>query len=357
MTVIEQPEFGRLPEGLARLFSATAAHSFFSTPGWFDVLCRHTLGPDERPRIYLDRDRSPRAALLCRSGGSPVKQLAALANVYSCEYCALHGPDGVADEALRDIARHIAEERPRWQSVTLSGFEGNDRGFAVLADGLRRAGMFVKPAFDSGTWYEATSGMSFVDYLRERPSQLRNTWRRKLASAEREHRLRWAYWSGVENIDRGIADYETIYRASWKVAEPFATFTPALIRFAAAVEALRLGVVYVDDIPAAVQLWIVWHGKACIYKLAHDERFIRLSLGTLLTMRMTERVLEIDKPWEINLGRGDDPYKKLWLPRRRERWGLTAARALSLPGMKLAARYTAARLLRPWRPAEPVSPI
>jgi hypothetical protein len=357
MRVVENPDFCNLPEDLLRLFSATAEHSFFSTLGWYDVLCRHTLGPNERPRIYLDRLKSPRAGLLCRSNGSRTAHLSGLTNSYSCEHFALHGADGVSNEALREIAQQIAEEHPRWQRITLSGFEGDDRGFAMLADGLRRAGMFVKPAFDSGTWYEETSGMSFIDYLGQRPSQLRNTWRRRLASAERRHRLRWAFWSDVEDIDRGIADYESIYRASWKVAEPFPTFMPALIRFAALEGAVRLGIIYVDDVPAAAQFWIVWRGKACIYKLAHDQRFDHLSLGTLLTMRMTERVLEIDKPREINLGRGDDPYKKLWLPRRRERWGVIAANSRSLAGLKLAARHTAARMLRPWRPGEPVPPV
>jgi hypothetical protein len=34
-----------------------------------------------------------------------------------------------------------------------------------------------------------------------------------------------------------------------------------------------MGIIYVDGEPGAVQLWIVQHGNALIYKLAHDEPF------------------------------------------------------------------------------------
>src|SRR5207302_827569 len=87
------------------------------------------------------------------------------------------------------------------------------------------------------------------------------------------------------NLTRGtraIADYQTIYAASWKPPEDFPEFIPALIRLAAELGALRLGIYYIDGAPAAAQFWILWHGRAVIYKFAHDKQFDDLSLGTLL---------------------------------------------------------------------------
>jgi CelD/BcsL family acetyltransferase involved in cellulose biosynthesis len=49
-------------------------------------------------------------------------------------------------------------------------------------------------------------------------------------------------------------------------------------------------------------------------------------------MRMLERLLDGERVAELDLGAGDDPYKRLWATRRRARVGLLAFEPLALRG-------------------------
>ena len=67
-------------------------------------------------------------------------------------------------------------------------------------------------------------------------------------------------------------------------------------------------------------------------KLAHDEDQKSLSPGTLLTAHMIKQLIKegID---EIDFGRGDDPYKRLWAGYSRERIGLFVANPRTIHGL------------------------
>jgi Acetyltransferase (GNAT) domain len=334
MPLYRNPDFRRLPSGLACLFKTVAEDSFFTLPAWYDLMARHGVPAGREIRVYTDeRPGSAMAILLCSTGREAGRCLTSLANFYSVEHSIISGPGTDLDAGFAAILPEILSERPRWHGLGLAELDPLDPSYHTAVRCLRRAGLLVECAFDSGTWYEETAALSFADYVAARPSELRNTWRRKQRKVDRSNRLSRAFFADAARIDQAIADYQTIYAASWKPAESFPEFIPALIRLAAELGALRLGIYYIDGVPAAAQFWILWHGRAVIYKLAHDKRLDDLSLGTLLTMEMTERVLADDQPREISFGRGDDHYKKLWLPKRRERWGINAANPRTWSGL------------------------
>jgi hypothetical protein len=351
MPVYRNPDFRRLPSALAAIFAAAARDSFFALPGWYDLMARHGVPADSEILVVSDERPGSAAALVLQVApagpGRPGRRLASLTNAYSVEHGVLCAPEADIGTALAAILGELLGQSAPCDGIALDELDPRHPSYRAMVTALRRAGLLVECVFHSGTWYEETAGMSFADYVARRPSALRNTWRRKCRRLTAGGRLKTAFFAGAAaaaDIDQAIADYQAIYARSWKPAEAFPAFIPALIRLAAKERALRLGIAAVDGVPAAAQFWIVWNGRAVIYKLAHDQRFDDLSLGTLLTMAMTERVLSEDRPDEINFGRGDDPYKQLWLPRRRERWGITAANPRTRRGLRLGLTREAAKL-------------
>jgi CelD/BcsL family acetyltransferase involved in cellulose biosynthesis len=143
-----------------------------------------------------------------------------------------------------------------------------------------------------------------------------------------------------------LHDYARIYASSWKTPEPFPQFIDGLARACAEAGWLRLGIVYIDEQPAAAQIWIVTGGIATIYKLAYDERYARLSLGTILTAHLMEQVIDADKVHEVDYLTGDDAYKKDWMSDRRERWGIVAFNLRRPWGALAAMRHLSARMVR-----------
>jgi hypothetical protein len=350
MPLYKNPDFLRPPPELAQIF-AGRQQSFFALPQWYDLMARYGVEAGTEIRVYTHEHPGASAALLFQTAvGRHPLSLLSLANAYSVE----HGPVGATialDRALGTIVAEILADRPRWDCIQLFELDSCEEEYRVLVHALRRAGLLVECTAGSATWFETTGGMSFADYLAGCPSQLRSTWRRKQRSLAATGRLTTAFFSGSAGIEAAIADYQTVYAASWKTAEAFPNFIPELIRRAAELGALRLGIYYIDSLPAAAQFWILWQGRAVIYKLAHNSRFDKLSLGTLLTMDMVERILEQDRPEEINFGRGDDPYKRLWLPRRRQRRGITAANPRTVHGLRLGLEREAAKLYHRMRGA------
>jgi hypothetical protein len=357
MPLYRNPDFRRLPSGLACAFDKSPRDSFFALPAWYDLMARYGVQQATEIRVYTDERPASSAALLAQTTtGDDERNLASLTNAHSLEHGILHSPGADLETSLAAILSEMLAERPRWDCLTLSELDPREPSYVALVRTLRRAGLLVECCFSSGTWYEDTTGLSFPDYVSARPSELRNTWHRKRRKLEHSNRLKISFVDDDKGLDQAVADYESVYAASWKPPEFFPDFVPALIQLAGKLRALRLGIYHLDGIPAAAQFWIVWNGRAVICKLAHDKRFDELSLGTLLTMEMFERVLTDDRPHEITLGRGDDPYKKLWLPKRRERWGITAANPRTWRGLRSGLKRQAAMLYHRLR-RERVAPV
>lgn len=349
MPIVENyPDLDALPADADRVFdAASASNGLFLSKAWFGNLADRGLEAPARLRIYGVRDQAGAALSLLLplrhvTGRFGLRRLEGLANWYSSLFGVVAAPADLQPQRLRQLAHSLAAERPRWDVLDLHPLDPADPLFQPLLDALAAAGMATQRYFCFVNWYLDVAGRSYDDYAASLPSKLRSTLRRKGRQLEKSGRAQFAIVTGddkADAVEAAIAAYQAVYARSWKSPEPSPEFMPGLIRTCAAHGWLRLGVATVDGNPAAAQLWIVCGGVAAIYKLAYDEQYASLSIGSLLTERLMRHVIDIDKVKEVDYLTGDDAYKRDWMSASRERCGIVAFNLRSPRGLAAAALH------------------
>lgn len=327
---------------------SAAAHAY-AAPAWFRLLAETCLDAGDRALCSAWPDAPatfwPMRWRRARLAGWPLKSLESLSNFYSCRYGPV-GPGAVTAEAVAAWARALRAGRLRPDRIRFDALAEESGEMAACAAGLRRAGYLVEtwPQFEN--WYLPVTGLDFGTYWAERDARLRNTVARKMRQLDRAHRVAWHLFTRPEEAEAATAAYEAVHAASWKPAEPYPRFIPALLRAAFAEGVGTVGVLRADGRPVAAQIWLACRGQVTIFKLSHCEDFARYSPGSVLTYHMMQSVLARGDVDEIDFGRGGDAYKRLWLPHCRLRWGVAGYDPLTPAGAACAARNLLPRLAR-----------
>jgi len=342
--------FSELPGGANPLFDAAGEASFCLTHTWFERFAARFIEPGERLSLLADEGGAdagkPGALLIGRHrdrdrlayGG---RSFTSLDNHYTLAFAPLLDPARAPEAVLAPLIAELRGRSPAYDVLRFQPLDPKHPGFESLRTCLRNNGYAVQTYRQFETWYETTAGIDFATYLAARPAILRNTIRRKRRGLERTGQLRFRLIAGEPGLDRAIADYERVYGAGWKAPEPdnAAAFIRDLVRAMAGAGALRLGILELDGTPIATQIWMLWHGVATVYKLAHDRKFDRHSPGTVLTALTIERLLDDDRASELNFGPGGDPYKRAWASQMREMQGILAFNRGTLRGRLGIARH------------------
>lgn len=351
LTVRTYASFDQLPQAYESLFRDVEGRNVFQGLAWYRNFEGTALKEDERVRIFgVESEHAVQAALPLRyetRGGSfKPRTLFSLSNYYTPLYEPVLGVSDYTAASLNLLSQAISADRPAWDVVNLRPLCRESAYFPELIDSFHRAGWLTQTYFCFGNWYLRTNSMSYGEYSRNLPSALQNTVKRKTKKLEKSHQVKFALATNPEELELAIRDYTKIYNSSWKTPEPHAQFMPGLIKLCAENGWLRMGLLHVDGEPAAAQVWIVKDGVASIYKLAYDEKFADLSVGTYLTSRLMQHALDVDRVSEVDYLTGDDSYKKDWMSARRERWGLLALNQGTVMGWAAIARHLGGRALK-----------
>jgi len=341
-------DLAKVPAEVCSLFDMAETLDFQSGLDWYRLLKQTTLAPSDQVSVLVARrDGRPTAALALRRSE---QTFGAEIHSFTNFYTSLFAPALSLDARVNDLEvlfNTVRRRIPRARTIVLAPLEHGGLQFPLLSEALKASGFATFDYFCFGNWYlpltpETTSA---DQYLAARPGEVRQTLNRMSRRFDRE-RGNIEIVSTEEGLEGAIKAYASVYAASWKRPEPHPEFMPGLIRLCARRGWLRLGIAWVGERPVAAQLWIVANRRACIYKLAYDSNFARLSPGTLLTAALMRHAIEQDRVTEVDYLTGDDGYKRAWMTHRRERWGLVAYDSLSPAGAILHAREVGARLAK-----------
>ena len=268
--------------------------------------------PAQKPLIIHSEKQQKNAWMFLMKRG--FGDYSALANWYNFTYRPIfdHSYDEVTKLSL--LAQLATSLSKKCHRIEISPVPEEDDSASLTERAFRQAGWHVFKTQTDENHILEVNGRTFDEYWASRPGQLRSTVRRKAKKNIVSIRIE------SEFNEESWADYELIYAQSWKTAEGSPEFLRQLATSEASAGCLRLGLAYIDGVPAAAQFWTVENGTALIHKLAHDEKYIKSSPGSLLSAAMFQQAIDVDKVDLIDFGTGNDRYKHDWMEKVRPRY-------------------------------------
>lgn len=311
-------QWKQLPASADTLFAQGELNSLFLSRAWLETLSSHALTKDQSILLacVLEGERFMAIAPMMQHAQG---NLSSLNNNFTTLFSILASKDDQLDAILNCLAQGLSQMSVA--SIRFEPIDKDDHVMNKLCQLMENYGLNSHPYFRFYNWSHQLNGQSFNGYMDQRPTSLRNTIKRKQSKLENEHDCIIRMYKDID-IDQALADYQTVYQASWKANEFFSDFTPALVKRLSKLNWLRIAILYADQQAVAAQIWFVVHGKANIYRLVYDENWKHYSPGSILTQYLMRYVIDIDKVLEIDFLTGNERYKQDWMTLRKERIGI-----------------------------------
>jgi len=314
-------EWDQLPETTNHLFSETEQNSLFFSRTWFEIIQSNPIEDNQSILLLCVIENNQVLAML------PLMERGhnnwySLGHLYTSLFTIL-----LADADNQDVINCLVNgiQNSAIKSIRIEPIAEDDKSMLSFQSKMEAVGFYASRYYRFYNWFHPVSDPSIENYMAGRPKKVSNTIARKQRKLAREHNYNIRLYLKDE-VEIAIADYNAVYKASWKAHELFGNLVKEMIMHFSNRGWLRLGILYIDNQPAAAQLWFVLHRKAHIFKLAYDETWKQYSPGSILIKFMMEHAIEMDEVDEIDFLRGNDAYKKDWMTKRRQRWGLYCAR-------------------------------
>ncbi len=339
-----------LPEDFKDLLDSQSELTLFNSAAWYTTFCQQVADKQGEVKFYCMVNQQNEAVAVMPMWRNKKKLaltlninvITSLTNYYTpCYRIAIDENKVQASIALEYLVAQLNSIKESWHLIDF--FPLKSDLLEAIANNSKRKGSYFFPYWMTKNYYQYING-SYQDYFTGLPSRVKNTIKRKKKQLDSKTDWDIKIVDSSKEIESYINKYHAVYNNSWKKHEPYPEFISALIRTSAINGQLRLGVLTIDNEPAATQLWLVENSNAYIYKLAYDNKYKMLSPGTVLTAAMFERVIDVDKVEKIDFLTGNDAFKRDWMSQSKNLFGIQIINPKSIVGCYLLAKNRASQI-------------
>lgn len=323
-------EFGTMKEPWNRLAESYGIYTPWLTHEWFDLCIKYSL-PGKKILIVVVARAGQVVAIAPFAwererikGLIEVRKLQLLGSTPSPVRSFILGKSTreETEQVLRAVILFSRAFRKNWDLIAMEKIPEESCFFQGLLETIPKLGLRYCLSSSAGNWFLDGIDYSFSQYFASLPKKIRKDVEYCQRRLDKMGNLSLTVESNGGSLEDWLDVYDRIRGRSWKAPEKDREFIREATRIFAAKGWLRLGTLNHDGIPIACQKWVVCGGKAYIWDVIHDEAYGKFSPGKILSAAMSRQVLDRDRVTEIDFMTGDEPYKKDWTPRRRERKAL-----------------------------------
>jgi len=297
---------------------------------WFNLFLRFYSDGSELLIVILFRgsEAVALAPFILRKetyrGIAKVKKIELIGNVHSPIRNFLFGHSTEEEKKVRlsVMLRNLIKVYRDWDIIELERLPTEQNTFFLIKDVVIRNDMRFREYFCTGNWYLDEINYSSEQYFDNREKSFRKNIEYNKKRIQKKFNVKMEIKFDDNELEKYLDLYDEIRGKSWKAPESDKTFVQEYARLACKKGWLRFAFLYADDVPIASQRWIVCQKKAYIWSLLYDQAYKKYSPGSILSSELCRYVIDEDKVNTIDYLTGDEEYKKVWTPERRERRGI-----------------------------------
>jgi hypothetical protein len=258
-------------------------------------------------------------------GAAKVRKIELIGNAQSAIRMCIFGSDNEEDlrERTTAIFKFLKSTYRKWDIIELDRIPTENGVYDCFLKSLGDIGLPWRGYFCEGSWYLDSIDYSFDEYYRRLPQKIRKDIEYCNRRLKRDGETRFSIVRDKGKVEEYTTYYYKVREKSWKAPEKGKEFIVDFARKCAEAGWLRMAALFFRGTPIAAQRWLVLDGTAFVWSILHDEEYKKYSPGKVLTAHILDSVMSEHKISEIDFMGGDDPYKRDWAPKRRERKGIT----------------------------------